>query len=113
MRQKAQKNGNVKTVVVDQDGNEYEIDTNVGQDGKVVIKTKNLSSGDSTKPKTYTLKKVILKQNDQGNKDLINEKQLSGDNYTSFKKPTVVAKIKKNNDYEISFSNPNLINKKS
>ncbi|MEJ3571566.1 DUF1410 domain-containing protein [Ureaplasma urealyticum] len=112
LKQKAQKNGSVKTIVVDQDGNEHEIDTSVNQDGKVVIKTKNLPSGNSIKSKTYTIKKVILKQDGQANKDLIDEKQLSGDNHTSFKKPTIIAKVKDNNDYEISFSNPNLVNKK-
>ncbi|MEJ3571497.1 DUF1410 domain-containing protein [Ureaplasma urealyticum] len=112
LKQKAQTNGSTKAIVVDQNGVEHEVETSVDTNGKVIVKTKNLPNGDPSKPNTYTLKKLVLKQNGQPNTDLIGEKQLNGDNHTSFQKPTVVAKVKENNDYEISFSNPNLVNKK-
>ncbi|QDI64453.1 DUF1410 domain-containing protein [Ureaplasma parvum] len=112
LKQKALNNANVKGIVVDQDGIEHEIDVSIDANGKVIIPTKNLANNDPTKPNIYTLKKVVLKQNNQPNIDLISEEQLSGDNHISFKKPTITAKTKENDDYEISFSNPSLANKK-
>ncbi|EDT49209.1 conserved hypothetical protein [Ureaplasma parvum serovar 1 str. ATCC 27813] len=112
LKQKALNNANVKGIVVDQNGVEHEIDVSIDANGKVIIPTKNLTNNDPTKPNIYTLKKVVLKQNNQPNIDLINQEQLSRDNHISFKKPTITAKIKENDDYEISFSNPSLANKK-
>ncbi|QDI65064.1 DUF1410 domain-containing protein [Ureaplasma urealyticum] len=112
LKQKALNNPNTKGIVVDQDGIEHEIDVSIDANGKVIIPTKNLANNDPTKSNIYTLKKVVLKQNNQPNIDLISEEQLSGDNHISFKKPTITAKTKENDDYEISFSNPSLANKK-
>ncbi len=112
LKQKALNNANVKGIVVDQNGVEHEIDVSIDANGKVIIPTKDLVNNDPTKPNIYTLKKVVLKQHNQPNIDLISEEQLSGDNHISFKKPTVVAQINDNNDYIMHFTNPNLVNKK-
>ena len=71
LKQKALNNANVKGIVVDQDGIEHEIDVSIDANGKVIIPTKNLANNDPTKPNIYTLKKVVLKQHNQPNIDLI------------------------------------------